>query len=49
MILDKITMLKMEICQKESIMIMEEFRRALKMHFEVVNANATRLINTRWG
>lgn len=46
---DKIEMLKMESCQKEALAIMHEFRRALIKHFEVVNANATRLIKTRWG
>lgn len=49
MLLDKIEMLKHESCQKEMNAIMFEFRRALLKHFEVVNANATRLINTRWG
>lgn len=49
MLLDKIDTLKMESCQKEANIIMLEFRKALLKHFEVVNANATRLINTRWG
>lgn len=49
MLTDKIDMLKQESCQKEANAIMQEFRRALLKHFEVVNANATRLINTRWG
>jgi len=49
MLLDKIDMLKHEACQKEINAIMFEFRRALLKHFEVVNANATRLINSRWG
>lgn len=46
---NKIEMLKHESCQKEMLAIMHEFRNALIKHFEVVNANATRLINTRWG
>jgi len=49
MILDKIDMLKHEACQKEANAIMLEFRRALLKHFDVVTANATRLINERWG
>ena len=48
MITDKIDMLKHESCQKEALAIMHEFRRTLLKHFEVVNANATRLINERW-
>jgi hypothetical protein len=49
MITDKLDMLKHEICQKEIILIVEGFRQALRKHFEVVNANSTRLINSRWG
>lgn len=49
MLTDKIEMLKHESCQAEIKAIMFEFRRALLKHFDVVNANATRLINTRWG
>lgn len=49
MILDKIDMLKHESCQKEALAIMGEFRRALLKHFDVVTANSTRLINSRWG
>ncbi len=48
MIMDKIDMLKHEACQKEALAIMGEFRRALLKHFDVVDANATRLINRRW-
>jgi hypothetical protein len=47
--LNKIEKLKLESCQKDALVIMYEFRQALLKHFEVVNANATRLINTRWG
>ena len=49
MLTDKIEMLKHEACQKEALAIMGEFRRALLKHFEVVDANSTRLINSRWG
>jgi hypothetical protein len=49
MLLDKIDMLKLQSCQYDALAIMMEFRKALLKHFEVVNANATRLINTRWG
>lgn len=49
MITNHIDMLKMEACQKEALAIMYEFRQALLKHFEVVQANATRLINSRWG
>ena len=49
MLLDKLDMLKMEVCQKEMAIIVTAFRQALLKHFEVVNANATRLINSRWG
>jgi len=48
MLTDKIDMLKHEAAQKEFLAIVAEFRRALLRHFEVVNANATRLINSRW-
>jgi hypothetical protein len=46
---DKIEKLKLESCQRESLAIMFEFRRALQKHFEVVEINARRLINSRWG
>ena len=49
MLLDKIDALKLESCQAEMKAIMFEFRRALLKHFEVVDANAARLINSRWG
>jgi len=49
MILDKIDMLKLESCQKEVLAIMHEFRKALLKHFEVVDFNSRRLIDTRWG
>jgi hypothetical protein len=48
MLLDKIDMLKHEAAQKECLAIVAEFRRALLRHFEVVNANSTRLIHERW-
>lgn len=48
MITDKIDMLKHESCQKEFLVIMHEFRRALLKHFEVVEANSRRLIESRW-
>ena len=48
MLTDKIEMLRLEACQAEAKAIMMEFRKALLRHFEVVNANATRLINSRW-
>jgi len=48
MLTDKIDMLKHESCQKEANSIMEEFRRALLKHFDVVTANSQRLINERW-
>jgi hypothetical protein len=48
MLTDKIDMLKHESCQAEAKAATEEFRRALRKHFEVVNANATRLIHERW-
>jgi hypothetical protein len=46
--MDKIDMLKLQSCQAEALAIMHEFRKALNKHFEVVNANAVRLINERW-
>ncbi len=49
MITDKLDMCKHEICQKEIIYMVEGFRLALKKHFEVVDSNARRLINERWG
>jgi hypothetical protein len=49
MLLDKIDMLKLQNCQCDALAVMMEFRKALLKHFEVVNANATRLINERWG
>jgi hypothetical protein len=49
MITDKIDMLKLQSCQTEALAIMMEFRKALLKHFEVVEANARRLINSRWG
>jgi len=49
MITNKMDMLKQEIAQKEMALIVGGFRQALLKHFEVVNANATRLINSRWG
>jgi hypothetical protein len=49
MLTDKIDMLKMESCQKDSLAITAEFRRALLKHFEVVDIKATNLINSRWG
>lgn len=48
MLTDKIEMLKHEACQAEAKAITMQFRRTLLKHFEVVNANATRLINSRW-
>jgi len=48
MLTDKIDMLKLEACQAETKAIVGEFKRALLKHFEVVDANATRLINGRW-
>jgi hypothetical protein len=48
MLTDKLDMLKLESCQADAKAIVLEFRRALLRHFEVVNANATRLINERW-
>jgi hypothetical protein len=35
--------------QREALKAMNEFRKALNRHFEVVDANARRLIDTRWG
>jgi len=35
--------------QREALAYMNEFRKAINRHFEVVDANARRLINTRWG
>jgi hypothetical protein len=49
MITDRLDMLKHKICQKEIILIVEGFRQALRKHFEVVNANSRRLIDSRWG
>jgi hypothetical protein len=49
MITDRLDMCKHEICQKEIILIVEGFRQALRKHFEVVNANSRRLIDSRWG
>lgn len=49
MLTNKIDMLKHESCQKEFLAIMHEFRQGLMMHFKVVDVNATRLINSRWG
>lgn len=46
--LNKIEMLKHESNQKQALAIMYEFRQALLKHFEVVNTNAVRLINSRW-
>jgi hypothetical protein len=46
--MDKIDKLKLQSCQTEALAIMHEFRKALNRHFEVVNANALRLINGRW-
>lgn len=48
MITDKIDMLKHEAAQKEANATMFEFRQALIKHFEVVDANATRLIHSKW-
>jgi len=48
MLTDKLDMLKLEACQAETKAIVAEFKRALLKHFEVVDANATRLINGRW-
>ena len=49
MLLNDIDTLKMQACQLEMKAIVAAFRQALLKHFEVVNANATRLINSRWG
>jgi len=49
MITDKMDMCKQELCQKETAIIVCGFRQALLKHFEVVKANSTRLINSRWG
>lgn len=49
MTLDKIDLLKLQSCQTEALAIMHEYRKGLVRHFEVVDANARRLINTRWG
>lgn len=49
MLLSDIDMLKHEACQKEMAAIVGEFRRALLKHFEVVEFNSQRLINSRWG
>ena len=49
MLTDKIDMMRHEACQLEMKAIVATFRQALLKHFEVVNANATRLINSRWG
>ena len=49
MILDKVDMLKHEICQREANIIAIEFRRALQKHFKTVDANAARLIKARKG
>jgi len=40
--------LKLESWQNEAKAIVLEFRNALLNHFNVVNANDTRLINERW-
>lgn len=48
MIMNKIDMLKLESYQKTAIAITLEFRQALLKHFEIVNNNALRLINSRW-
>lgn len=48
MLTDKIDYLKLESCQKDSAIIVAEFRRALLKHFEVVDKNSIRLINERW-
>jgi hypothetical protein len=49
MLLSDIEMMKMQACQLEMKAIVTAFRNALLKHFEVVNTNATRLINSRWG
>lgn len=47
--IDKIDMLKHEANQKETKAIVEEFRRWLLKHFEIVDFNSRNLINSRWG
>lgn len=49
MITDKMDMCKHEIAQKEMALIVNGFRQALLKHFDVVDYNARRLIDTRWG
>ena len=48
MITSKTDMLKLQSVQCDMLAIFEEFRNALEKHFKVVDANARRLINTRW-
>ena len=49
MLTDKIDMMRHESCQLEMKAIVAEFRKALLKHFDVVESNSRRLINSRWG
>jgi hypothetical protein len=48
MITDKIDMMKLQSIQYEMLAIQSEFLNSLQTHFKVVDANARRLIDTRW-
>ncbi len=48
MLTNKLDMAKHEACQKEMSAIVADFRRALLKHFQVVEFNSQKLINSRW-
>jgi hypothetical protein len=47
--MSKIDELKLKSSQCDALAIVAEFRNALQKHFQVVEFNARKLINERWG